>query len=89
MPNLPSAAKRMRSDAKKRITNQGALSELKTISKRLYAMSSQEPQKAAAYARGVISKYDHAASNGIIPRERADRKKARIAGLLQKVLKKK
>ena len=84
MPNLPSAAKRMRSDARRRALNERMLSELKTISKKLYASVSKEPQKVVEYARFVMSKYDTAASNGIIPRGRADRKKARIATLLAK-----
>ena len=89
MPNLKSGAKRMRSDAKLREHNTSVLSELKTISKKLYALAAKEPQKAAEYAVGVIKKYDTAASNGIIPRQRADRKKARISSLLAKIATKK
>ncbi len=86
MPNIPSAAKRVRSDAKRRAENQTVQSELKTISKKLYSLaSSQNLQKASEYARLVISKYDTAASNGKIPRQRADRKKARVASLLAKL----
>lgn len=84
MPNLPSAAKRMRADAKTRLHNQTVTSELKTISKKLYALAAQDIKKATEYARSVIRKFDKAASNGIIPRRRADRKKARVAMLLER-----
>ena len=89
MPNLPSGAKRMRADAKLRVHNTSVQSELKTISKKLYTLAAKEPQKAAEYARSVIKKYDTAASNGIIPRQRADRKKARVTALLLKISSKK
>jgi len=79
----------MRSDAKLREHNTSVLSELKTISKKLYALAAKEPKKAAEYAVGVIKKYDTAASNGIIPRQRADRKKARVSRLLAKIAAKK
>lgn len=84
MPNIRSAAKRMRSDGKLRIQNQDVLSELKSISKKLYTLAAKDPSQAAQYARLVIKKYDKAASNGYIPKRRADRKKSRIAFLLAK-----
>ncbi len=84
MPNIRSAAKRVRSGAKERENNQTVLSELKTISKKLYSFATQDIKKATEYARLVIQKFDRAASNGVIPRGRADRKKARIAQLLVK-----
>ena len=87
MPNIQSAMKRMRSDAKKRVRNQAAISELKTLSKRLATFS--DYSKAAEFAQEVISRYDHAVSRGIIPRGRADRKKSRVAGFLAKLKKSK
>jgi len=59
MPNLKSGAKRMRSDAKLREHNTSVLSELKTISKKLYALAAKEPKKAAEYAVGVDQKVRH------------------------------
>lgn len=84
MPNIRSAEKRMRSDAKKHATNQAAISELKTLSDRLKKMTG-EPAKAKELAVKVISRYDRAVSRGIIPRGRADRKKSRIAKFLAKL----
>ncbi|MBI3316391.1 MAG: 30S ribosomal protein S20 [Candidatus Omnitrophica bacterium] len=81
MPNIRSAEKRMRSDAKKRITNLACISELKTLGDRLKKMAG-EPAKARELAVKVISRYDRAVSRGIIPRGRADRKKSRIAKFL-------
>jgi len=76
--------KRMRSDARKRVRNQTAKSELKTIDDRLRKLS-QDPAKAKALAGRVISRYDRAVSRGIIPRRRADRKKSRIAKFLARL----
>ena len=73
--------KRMRSDAKKRTTNQAMVSELKTLELKLKHLAN-EPAKAEEFSRHVISRYDRAVSRGIIPRGRADRKKSRIAQFL-------
>jgi len=87
MPNIPSAVKRIRSDAKKREKNQAVLSELKTLNKKL-ALLSQDPEKAKVLAEKLVSGYDRAVVRGVIPRGRADRKKSRIAAFLTKVKKK-
>ena len=84
MPNLASAAKRMRSDAKKRLTNQATLSELHSLSRKLTDQAKINLDAARKEARELISKLDKAVSRGIIPHGRADRKKARIAKLLAK-----
>ena len=85
MPNIASAAKRMRSDAKKKLTNQAVLSELHTLSRKLVDQVEAKAQSAKELARELISKLDKAVSHGIIPHGRADRKKARIGKLLQKL----
>ncbi len=87
MPNIKSAAKRMRSDIKKRLTNQTTVSELHTLSKKLAAEAKTNPAGAKEQARNLISKLDKAVSRGIIPHRRADRKKARIGKLLAKIKK--
>ncbi|MFZ5801895.1 MAG: 30S ribosomal protein S20 [Candidatus Omnitrophota bacterium] len=78
MPNIPSAMKRMRSDAKKRARRQAVLSELKSIDKKLRLLT-QDPSKAAEAAQNAVRAYDKAASKGIIPKQRAARKKSRVA----------
>lgn len=84
MPNIASAAKRMRSDAKKRLTNQTTLSELHTLYRKLVAQVEAKAEGAKELARDLVSKLDKAVSRGIIPHGRADRKKARIGKLLSK-----
>ena len=84
MPNIQSAAKRMRSDLKKRVKNQTVLSELHTLYKRLAEEVRTSPKTAVETARLLVSKFDKAVVHGIIPHGRADRKKARIAKLLSK-----
>lgn len=88
MPNIRSAAKRIRSDAKKRAKNQAVLSELKSMNKKLVLLT-QEPEKAKALAATLVVRYDRAVVKGVIPRGRADRKKSRIAAFLAKIAKKK
>ena len=87
MPNIKSAAKRMRSDIKKRLTNQSTVSELHTLSKKLVDQAKTNPDSARKEAQNLISKLDKAVSRGIIPHRRADRKKARIGKLLAKLKK--
>lgn len=84
MPNKPSAAKRMRSDAKKQLLNQSTVSELKTLFAKLTQAVQQNRAQAEELARTLISKFDRAITRGIIPHGRADRKKARIGRLLGK-----
>ena len=85
MPNMKSAKKRMRSDAKKREHNIIALSELKTLYKKLLVLVKESPEKAKEAGRFFISKLDKAVTRKIIPHGRADRKKARIGKLLSKI----
>ncbi len=87
MPNIRSAAKRIRSDAKKREKNLAVLSELKSLSKKL-AQLAAEPEKAQAVAAGLVARYDRAVTKGVIPQGRADRRKSRIALYLAKLKKK-
>ncbi len=77
----------MRSDAKKRLRNQTAISELKTLDHKLRTLA-QEPQKALEVAQIAFSRYDRAVSRGIIPRGRADRRKSRIKKFLNQITKK-
>lgn len=74
----------MRSDAKKQLRNQAAVSELKTLSAKLATLKS-EPEKARELAARLVSRYDNAVVRGIIPHGRADRRKSRIAHFLAKL----
>ena len=88
MPNIRSAMKHIRSDAKKRTRNLAAISELKTLSQKLATLSNN-PAEAQKVGARAISRYDRAVSRGIIPRGRADRRKSRIVKFLQKLKKQK
>ena len=83
MPQIKSAIKRMRSNEKKQIRNQQTLSRLKTLFKGFSkTVAAKDTEKAQKEARTLSKEYDKAASKGIIPKGRADRKKARIANAL-------
>ena len=72
----------MRSGEKKRVLNQNVLSELHTLDRKLTVLAKEKPAEAKDAARHLASRYDKAVSQGIIPHGRADRKKARIAKLV-------
>ncbi len=82
MPNIRSAAKRMRSDTKKHLKNQATLSELHTLYRKLALQAKANPGEAKTDARDLVAQLDKAVTRGIIPHGRADRKKARIAKLV-------
>jgi len=84
MPNIRSAIKHMRSDAKKFETNRMVLSNLHTRYKKLQVLVKEDKAKAAEYARELVSKLDKAVTRGIIKHKRADNKKARIGRLFHK-----
>ena len=86
MPNIKSAMKRMRSDAKKRSLNQAATSEIHTLSRKL-AQAEGDSKQAKEIAVRLVSLYDRAVSRGIIPRGRANRRKSRIAKFVEKLKK--
>ncbi len=85
MPNIKSAIKRMRSDARKRERNQATLSELKTLEKNMRKNASDNPSKAKEIGQRLISRFDRAVTRGIVPRGRADRKKSRVTVFLAKL----
>lgn len=85
MANVHAAIKQIRKDAKKRIRNQAVLSELHTLWRKFCQLS--DATQAQSLAQTLISKWDRAVSGGIVPRGRADRKKARIAFHLTKLTK--
>ena len=69
MPNLPSAKKRLRQNAKRALRNQIAKTRIKT-----------ETKKAVAGEQNVaVSVIDRAAAKGIIHKNAAARKKSRLA----------
>jgi len=85
MANVHSAIKQIRKDAKKRTRNQAVLSELKSLWRRFAVLPESESSQAATISRELIAKWDRAVSRGVVPKGRANRKKARIARHLTKL----
>jgi len=69
MPNTPSAKKRLRQDAKKRLRNQAAKTRIKTETKKVLS---------GGDVVTALSAIDRAAAKGIIHRNTAARKKSRL-----------
>jgi len=87
MPITKSAIKRMRSNERKRLQNATITSLLKTLFKSFQkAVKEQDVTEAKEKGRLVAREYDKAASKGVIPKGRADRKKMRVANALKKLL---
>ena len=86
MPITKSAMKRMRSNKKKHARNQKTASRLKTLYKTYTTLvADKNIEKAQEHAQLLSREYDKAASKGIIPQKRAQRKKSRIAKALHKL----
>jgi len=83
MPNIKSAIKRVKTAEKSRQRNVAAKSELKTLRKNLLASAKDAAKGPEAYAN-YCSALDKSVKRGIIPKNRAIRKKGRAAALLRK-----
>lgn len=81
MPQHESCKKRMRVSKKQNAYNRAVKSSLKTAHKKFLAAPAEEAE--AAY-RKASSELDLAARKGVIPKQRADRKKSRLAKVLLK-----
>ena len=78
MANTKSAAKRARQTAKRSLRNRRVLTQLRTQQKR--ARATEKPE--ANQVRALISAIDRAAKRGIIHRNAAVRRKARLMRVL-------
>ena len=86
MPITKQAIKRMRSNERRAERNVLILSRIKTLYKTFAKHVAAKDVKAATeQGRLVVREYDAAASKGVIPKKRADRKKTRIANALNKL----
>lgn len=78
MPNIKSAKKRVRITAVKAENNKAANTELKTdIKKAVAAIEANDANKAEA-VNAAVKKIDQAASNGILHKNNAARKKSAL-----------
>jgi small subunit ribosomal protein S20 len=84
MANTKSAAKRARQTAKRSLRNRRVLTNLRTLQKR--TRSSEKTD--GSQIRSLISAIDKAAKRGVIHRNAANRRKARLTRALAAVDKK-
>jgi small subunit ribosomal protein S20 len=79
MPIKHAALKQIRKDRGRQQRNEAIRSELKTVTKRLLALLSQQKlEEARTLIRTVASRYDRAASKGVIHRNTAARFTSRL-----------
>jgi len=82
MPHHKSAAKRIRTSNRDRTRNIAVKSELKTLLKKI----KEEPANKEVM-RATVSKLDRAVRKGVIPKAVANRRKSRLALLLNRTTK--
>lgn len=84
MPNIKSAKKRVKVSEKKNLRNRMIKSAVRTSIKKLEAAIAADPQSANAQLVATTSAIDKAASKGVMHKNAANRKKARLAKQLAK-----
>ena len=88
MPNIKSAIKRVSVGKRKAEENRGIKSEMLSCVRKFNAMiANGNVEEAKAEYSHVVSVVDGAAAKGIIKKENADRKKARLANALNRASK--
>ena len=84
MPNIKSAKKRVKVSAKKNLRNRMVKSAVRTSVKKFEAAVVADPKTANVQLTATTSAIDKAAAKGIIHKNAANRKKARLAKQLSK-----
>jgi small subunit ribosomal protein S20 len=80
MPNTKSAERRVRSSARRAVTNRRITSRLKTLERRLAeAVKTGKKDEAKKALSEVSAAFDKAAKRGVVHWGKADRKKSRLA----------
>ena len=80
MPNIKSAEKRLRQDARRRVANKAKKSSMRTWMRKLNeAVQKGDKTSAAALLPTVFQHIDKAAKSGCIKRNTAARKKSLVA----------
>jgi len=75
-----SAKKRVRQNAKRRATNRGRRSQVKTLTRRFEtAMSEGDAKVAAEQFQGIVKKLDKLSNTSTLHKKTAARKKSRLA----------
>jgi small subunit ribosomal protein S20 len=87
MANITSQIKRNRQNEKRRLRNRASRSELKTRARRaLEAAEAGDAEAAATALRDAQRSFDKAATQGIIHRNTAGRRKARLSEQVRRLL---
>jgi small subunit ribosomal protein S20 len=84
LPNIKSAIKRVKVSEKKNLRNRIVKSKVKTAIKKFDAELAENPANAGALYSATTSAIDKAAAKGIVHRNTANRKKARLAKRMAK-----
>ena len=86
MPNIKSAIKRVKVSEKKNLRNRMIKSGVKTAIKKFQVELASNPGAANVQLSATTSAIDKAASKGILHKNAANRKKARLARSLSKAV---
>ena len=84
MPNIKSAKKRVKVTAKKTLRNRMVKSALRTSVKKFEAAVAADPATAQVQLTATTSAIDKAAAKGVVHKNAANRKKARLAKAMNK-----
>ena len=84
MPNIQSAKKRVKVSEKKNLRNRMIKSGMRSAVRKLNDAIAADAQKAGAQLSATTAVIDKAASKGVIHKNAANRKKARLARQLNK-----
>lgn len=80
MPSTPSAAKRLRQSAKRRMRNRIAKKIIKTSSRKaLETVAANDPSKAEEAYRAAVAKIDKAGARRVLHPNTAARRKSKLA----------
>ena len=79
MPNIQSAKKRVKVSEKKNLQNRIVKSGVRTSIKKFDAVVAADPQNAQAQLSATSAAIDKAAAKGVVHKNAANRKKARLA----------
>ena len=85
MPNIKSAMKRVKVNAKKNLRNRMVKSSVRTTIKKFDSALHSDVRQAPVLLSGSFRALDKAAAKGVIHKNTANRKKARLARRLAKV----
>ena len=85
MPNIKSAKKRVKVSEKKNLENRTVKTAMRSSVKKFETALAADPTTAGAQLTATTSAIDRAASKGVIHKNAANRKKARLAKQLNKV----